>query len=431
LEQPKKLTTLYIDFDAFFANVEKQLCVDPAEALRPTGVSAFPSEHSALIAQCYLAKAFGLHRGIKVKDAKARCPELRVVTARHDIYVKMHHRIIAAIEKHAPVKKVWSVDEMECDFGALKDEVCIDLSQKIRQQLKDDIGEHLTPSMGLSSCNLLAKIAAEMNKPNAFEILHPRDLPGRLFDVPLRNVPGIAGGIETRLNAAGIHTMEELWNIPAKQARAIWRSVEGERIWWMLRGYSLDKVPTKRAMYGHSRQLSGDWTTPKRAADCLRLLSCQAARRMRKDGFLASKLTVSIKDGRKQRHASEVQFDPVRDDYSILRYMTRALEKCLSDQTITRVTSVFITLHGLVTESGISDNIFTADADLQLRHKLSRLSDAIDATNAKYEATLITVGPQEQPPGDYAGGKIAFGRIPDAAAYQKRAQARRGKKPRH
>jgi DNA polymerase-4 len=424
LEHPTKLTTLYIDFDAFFANVEKQLCEDKAEALRPTGVSAFPSEHSALIAQCYLAKAFGLHRGIKVKEAKALCPDLRVVSARHDVYVAMHHKIIAAIEKHMPVKKVWSVDEMECDFGRLKDETCIEISRKIRQQIRDDIGEHITPSMGLSSCNLLAKIAAEMNKPNAFEILHPRDLPGRLLDVPLRDVPGIAGGIETRLNTAGIYTMQDFWHIPAKQARAIWRSVEGERVWWMLHGYSLEKPPTKRAMYGHSRQLSGDWTTPKRAEDCLRLLSCQAARRMRKDGFLASKITVSLKDGHKQRHMAELHFDPIRDDYSVLRYMAQAFTRILDKADIRRVTSVFITLHGLVKSGDVAENIFASQSEALSQQKLSRLSDAIDATNAKYAATLLTVGPQEQPPGDYAGGKIAFGRIPDAAAYQKRVQAR-------
>ncbi|RKQ69173.1 DNA polymerase-4 [Litorimonas taeanensis] len=422
MKKPTKLTTLYIDFDAFFANVEKQLSPDFHSF--PTAVSAFPSEHSALIAQCYLAKAFGLHRGMKVKDAKALCPDLRVISARHDVYVTMHHKIIAAIEKHIPVKKVWSVDEMECDFGALRDKVCIEISQAIREQLSRDIGPYITPSIGLSSSNLLAKIAAEMNKPNGFEILHPRDLPGRLLNVPLRDVPGIAGGIEARLGSAGIRTMSDLWYISNKQARALWHSVEGERIWWMLRGYNLEKAPTKRAMYGHSRQLSGDWTTPKRAQDCLRLLTCQAARRMRKDGYLSSRLTVSLRDQKRNRYSAESQFSPIRDDHSVLRYMLSAFDKCMKQHSLSRISSVYITLQGLSTHGNVSQDIFSTPADTHAQERLSRLSDIIDSTNSRFQSDCLTVGLQEQPPGDYAGGKIAFGRIPDAEAYLKQVQTR-------
>jgi len=418
---PQKLTTLYIDFDAYFANVEKQLA--PEHIHRPVGVSAFPSDYSALIAQCYVAKAFGLHRGIKVKEAKALCPNLRVVPARHDVYVKMHHKILHAIEKHIPVKKVWSVDEMECDFGPLKDAECIRITRDIREQLKQDIGIHITPSIGLSSSNLLAKIAAEMNKPNAFEILHPRDLPGRLLDVPLSNVPGIAKAMKKRLALANINSMKDLWYSSPKHMRAIFRSVEGERLWWMLHGYPVDRAPTKRAMFGHSRQLSGEWTSRKRAWDCLRLLACQAARRMRKEGFLASKLSISIKDQDKNKWAAECVFSPARDNHTILRQTSKALHVCYDQAQPSHIRQVHITLHGLTRDATLTENIFLSEEHRNRTQKLSRLSDAIDTTNIRFSQNLLTVGPQEQPPGDYAGGKIAFGRIPDASAYAKRIQA--------
>jgi len=421
MKPPTKLKTLYIDFDAFFANVEKQL--SSTEANRPTGVSAFPSEYSAIIAQCYLAKAFGIHRGMKLKDARKLCPNLRVVAARHDVYVKMHHRIIAAIEKHVPVKKVWSVDEMECDFGELNDSTIIRVSRDIRRQIQTDIGSHVTPSMGLSSSNLLAKIAAEMNKPNGFEILHPKDLPGRLLDVTLRNVPGIAGNMEKRLNEANITNLSDFWACSPKQIRSIWRSVEGERLWWMLRGYDIEKAPTKRAMFGHSRQLSGDWKTPKRAEDCLRLLTCQAARRMRKDGFLATKLNVSFKEADDKRWGGDAVFSPLSDDYNILRHMRRLYQAGLEQLRPETVSKVHITLHGLVKNNNFSEALFLPLVQREQSKKLTRLSHIIDQTNEKYAAPVLTVGLQEQPPGDYAGGKIAFGRIPDSIAYLKRVQA--------
>jgi len=396
MKKPTKLNTLYIDFDAFFANVEKQL--SPSESKRPTGVSAFPSEHSAIIAQCYVAKAFGIHRGMKLKEARALCPNLRVIAARHDIYVKMHHRIVAAIEKHMPVKKIWSVDEMEIDFGPLSDKEILRISHAIRQQIREDIGALITPSMGLSSSNLLAKIAAEMNKPDAFEILHPNDLPGRLLNVPLRDVPGIAANMEARLKSAGISTMEEFWNAPPKHIRQIWRSVEGERIWWMLKGYPVDKAPTKRAMFGHSRQLSGDWSTPKRAEDCLRLLACQAARRMRKENFFATKLNVSFKDQNKDKWGGESHFDPAKDDHTLLRHMLSLYAQCLERSQAERIRHVYITLHGLVDERSVIDNILIPTPKRCARKRLSKLSDVIDQTNEKYQSNIVTVGLQEQPP---------------------------------
>lgn len=420
MKAPTKLRTLYIDFDAFFANVEKQLKTEDRH--RPVGISAFPSDHSAIIAQCYVAKAFGLHRGIKVNEAKRLCPNIRIVSARHDVYVQMHHRIIASIEKHATVKKVWSVDEMECDFGSLSDSEIIRIAHNIREQLREDIGEYITPSMGLSSNNLLAKIAAEMNKPNAFEVLHPLDLPGALLNVSLRDVPGIASNMEQRLKTAGVKSMKELFNSNPKQLRAIWRSVEGERLWLLLHGYPIEKTPTKRAMFGHSRQLSGEWTSLKRAADCLHLLTCQAARRMRKSEFLATKLTITFKDQNKVKWSEEETFAPIRDDHNILRHMQSLYKLGTEKSAATHIRQVYIMLHGLVKKAEATSSIFMDYYDLDQCQKLSHLSDTIDQTNKKYKMNVLTVGLHEQPPGDYAGGKIAFGRIPDSMAYLKRIQ---------
>jgi DNA polymerase-4 len=42
------------------------------------------------------------------------------------------------------------------------------------------------------------------------------------------------------------------------------------------------------------------------------------------------------------------------------------------------------------------------------------LQDAIDSLNSRYAKSLVTQGVWTPPPGGYAGGKIAFTRIPYA-----------------
>ena len=37
----------------------------------------------------------------------------------------------------------------------------------------------------------------------------------------------------------------------------------------------------------------------------------------------------------------------------------------------------------------------------------------MDKLNKRYQSCVLSVGPRAEPPGGYAGAKIAFGRIPD------------------
>jgi len=349
MHRPTELQTLYIDFDAFFATVEKQ--VTPALRGKPVGVIAMASEYSALIAQCYIAKAMGCRRQMRVKEARKACPDIILVPARHDIYVDMHHRI-------------------------------------------------------------LAKICAEMEKPRSFVVLHPRDWPGKLSHVPLGDVPGIASGNIVRLRRAGINTLPDLLAISAKHARAIWGSVEGERLWAQLQGYSIERPETQRSMFGHSRNLSGEWQRPEKALECLRLLTTKAARRVRADAFWAQKLTVSLKDEHKRKYRIERQFSPARDDFTFQREMTCAFESLMQAQRGRQLRSIYVMLHGLCKEDTVIDDLFTKASQHKTRQKHEAACDVMDAMNSRYGASYLNIGPQPVIPGGYVGGKIAFGRVP-------------------
>ena len=48
------------------------------------------------------------------------------------------------------------------------------------------------------------------------------------------------------------------------------------------------------------------------------------------------------------------------------------------------------------------------------RQKCETLTGAIDLLNRKFGKRVVTLGPWTPPPGGYAGGKIAYNRIPSA-----------------
>ena len=407
MQKPHSIACLYIDFDAFFANVEKQL--EPDIRSHPLGITALDSEHSALITCCYIAKRAGIKRGMRVTEARAICPSLIIRVARPDVYVKIHNRIVAEVNRHVPVKKVWSIDEVECELIGQERLKAADIGRAIQEGLKRNIGPFITPSIGLAPNQFLAKVAAEMEKPSGFVLLRAEDLPGPLFKLKLSDLPGISTGMETRLNNAGVMSTEDLWNISAKHARAIWHNVEGERLWAQLHGYAVEKPPTQRRMFGHSRVLSGEFKDPRRAVDCVRLLTVKAANRLRRENYTAAAMSLSFKTQNKGRWSGETQFPACRDDHSLLAHMHRLYERGMDEARPRRLRSASVMLHKIALPSERGRDLFE-DQDSQ---NWEKLTDLMDSFNRKEKRAVIHLGPRPIIPGGYAGAKIAFGRVPD------------------
>ncbi|WP_158085677.1 Y-family DNA polymerase [Henriciella aquimarina] len=416
MRKPDTLECLYIDFDCYFASVEKQLC--PELRGRPVGVVPLDSPHTSLIARCYTAKRYGLQRGTSAMEAKRLCPDIALPVARHDVYVRMHHEILRVIDRFVPVAKVWSVDEMECRLCPSEQAGAVALAERIRAGLREEIGPWVTPSIGLGPNQFLAKVAAEMNKPNGLTVLSPEALPGPLLDLPLDDLPGIAKGMLARLHRNGIFTMEALWHLSPKHARAIWGSVEGERFWAQLRGYAVARPETSRRMFGHGRVLVSGWRSLDSAFEVARLLTVKASRRMRREGYLARRFTLSLK--RREGHPLhwETSFFPARDDQTFLKALSRFYREAVeTGHTRSDFARLSVFMHDLVSAKDHMSDLFTQPGVAETRDRREQLSDLIDAVNTRHQQSVIGFGLNRQPPGGYAGAKIAFGRVPDLSDF--------------
>ncbi len=412
MRKPHEIESLYIDFDAFFANVEKQL--EPSIRMRPLGITALDSNHSALITRCYIAKAAGIKRGMRAFEAREICPKIVIRQARPDVYVDIHNRIMDVIDRHVPVAKVWSIDEAECRLIGTERQQAQSLAETIRDDLARTIGPYVTPSIGLAPNQFLAKIAAEMNKPNGLVTLHPNALPGPLLDLSLTDLPGISSNMEKRLHAAGITTVDALWNITAKHARKIWNNIEGERLWLQLRGYAVTRPPTQKRMFGHSRVLSGEFKDPKRAIDGLHLLTVKAAFRLRRANFLAGTLAISLRAPDQPRWWGERCFSPATDDFTFVRHMRSLYADGIAALGYPcRLKAVSVMLHGLTRREDLPYDLFAQTQAGVKQDNFDKIMGVIDGLNMKHGRAVIHVGTRAKLPGGYAGAKIAFGRVPD------------------
>ena len=413
-----QIECLYIDFDAFFASVEKQL--RPELRARPLGVTALDSEHSAFITRCYAAKAAGIKRGMRARDGRTLCDDLAVVTARPDVYVKIHNRILDEIDRHVPVTKVWSVDEMECQLIGRERDNATQIARSIRAGLAHAIGPYVTASIGLAPNQFLAKVAGDMNKPDGLTVLRPQDLPGPLFDLNLTDLPGISAGMSVRLHRAGVQTVEDFWNISSKHARAIWGNIEGERMWAQLHGYYVERPETQKRMFGHSRVLTKGWQTPYKAKVCLELLTVKAAYRLRRADYLCSAMTLSVRPKEGPRWGGQIGFKPCSHDQALVKHMKGLFARAIGHLgNNARLQAVSVMLHDISHPQDLSGDLFDhADSLESITGRPSgdwaKLMNVMDQLNEKHGRGLVTLGSRASLPGGFAGGKIAFGRVPDA-----------------
>ena len=171
------LRHLFIDMNAFFASVEQQ--DKPHLRDKPVAVVPTNAETTSCIAACYRAKAHGVRTGTPVWQARKMCPELVCVVADHKRYVIVHNRIVAAVERVLPIESVRSIDEVACRLvGAERHpDAVIDLAHRIKRAIYELAGAYMHCSIGAGPNVMLAKVAADMRKPNGLTILSDDDVP--------------------------------------------------------------------------------------------------------------------------------------------------------------------------------------------------------------------------------------------------------------
>jgi DNA polymerase-4 len=285
---------LFLDMNSFFASVEQQ--VQPTLRGKPVAVVPVMTNRTCCIAASYEARAYGIRTGTNVGDAKKACPQLRLVLADHERYIRVHHQIIEAVETVLPVEKVCSIDEMVCQISphqrGLDDAIA--LAERVKEAIYSQAGAFLRCSVGLAPNRFLAKVASNMQKPDGLVSITDNELPYKLYRLSLTDLPGIARGMLARLNNRGVYNVRQLCSLSRESMADVWQSVLGDQWWCWLRGQDYEDVPTQRRTVGHSHVLAPEFRTDLGARGVLVRLIHKAASRMRRLGYWARRMKLSL-----------------------------------------------------------------------------------------------------------------------------------------
>jgi len=397
------LNWMLIDMNSYFASVEQHL--RPELRGRMIGVIPVESENTCVIAASHNAKRCGVKTGTRVRDARQLCPEIVLVKARPDLYVKMHHAILRSVDQCLPIHKVYSIDEWAIRLlgDEQKREKAITLGYRIKQQLLKDFSPWLTCSIGIAPTRLLAKIASELKKPDGLTVLEPSELPGKLEHLSLDDLCGIGHGMLTRLNAHGIQSISDLWALGRQRAIQVWGSVAGGDWWAGFHGVDELELSTRRRSMSHANVLDPKFRNAEGAYGIMVRLLCRLGARLRHEDYFAQCLRVHMKNVRGSYWQEEITLPCVQDTPTLLEQFQKLWRQRTpgSDPPI----KVGVEVAGLLPAAQVPGSLFNE------MEKPRRVSLAIDKINQRWGASTIYFGSMHGFR-HHMDDKIAFGRIP-------------------
>jgi DNA polymerase IV len=411
------LRHLFIDMNAFFASCEQQ--EKPQLRGKPVAVIPTDAETTACIAASYEAKAFGVKTGTAVWEARKLCPGIVCIVADHRRYVVMHNRIIDALESVLPIEKIMSIDEMSCRLigDDRKPENAAAIAHRIKAAIYERAGDYMRCSIGIGPNTMLAKMAADMRKPNGMALLTDTDLPTALHKLKLQDFPGIGPRMERRLNLYGVFAVSQLCEMSLKSLSEVWGSKVLGGLWYRyLHGEEVEEPAGRRQTVSHSHILPPNLRTDTGSYGVLVRLTHKAAARLRKIDYWTGSVSVSLgfadgeRGSRTGWHGSggsgwdaRVRLPHCQDTPAILRAVARLWELRPRNRMPFKVGVV---LAELKSARSATPSLFEED------RKAAEVSRAIDDVNAEFGASVIHFGAMHGFENS-APTRIAWTQIPD------------------
>jgi len=397
---------LFLDYNSYFASCEQHL--DPSLRGQPVAVTPVIADTGCCIAASYEAKAYGIKTGMRVAEARNRCPHLRLALSRPEAYVRLHHQLFAIVDSCMHIEAVHSIDEMHCPLTGKWKEVpaAIELSHQMKARLRA-FSPAIRCSIGLATNQWLAKVATDMQKPDGLTVIRKSDLPDILHPLELMDLPGINRRMLARLHQHGIRTVRELCAAPRDRLRRVWGGIEGERFYFRLRGDPVPLPPTRKVVIGHSHVLSPQLRTAEGVLSVLFRLLHRASTRLRREGYYTGRMQSWVRFYDREDWADQLSFDETQDTLTLNRYLRLMIER--SGQRFHQPAHAAVQLLDLVPAQSHTRSLFVRDEQRQ-----ERLNHALDACYYRYGKKGLYFGAEHVALEHLAVPmRIPFTRVPD------------------
>ncbi len=285
---------ILVDMNAFFASIEQR--DRPEWRGRPVAITN-GHQGTCIITSSYEARAYGIHTGMRLKQARRLCPELIQCPAHPERYAATSTAIMEALQDVTPDIEVFSVDEAFLDVTHCQrlSGTPLRMARQAKQKVFEASG--LLCSVGVSGDKTTAKFAAKLNKPDGLTVIPPWEAAARLRNVPVTELCGIAKGIGGFLAEHGVATCGEMKRLPISVLARRFGN-PGRRIWYMCQGEDPEKlqygVPAPKSI-GHGKVVPPDTRDRELLLTWLLHMSTKVGTRLRRHCLQARTFFIGLR----------------------------------------------------------------------------------------------------------------------------------------
>jgi DNA polymerase-4 len=271
-------TILHIDFDSYFASCEQQF--NPQLRNKPIGVTA-QNGRTCIIAASRQAKKLGIKSPSRTFEALQKVPNMIFVPAHFEKYWEITQKFLDICKDFSPFVELFSLDEVFMDVSSTENLFGgkYQLVSKIRERIKNEIGEYITVSVGISYNKLLAKLASGLAKPNARPLMPEQSDGGRgLVEITKENIweiygkvqlndfCGIGRRIQERLGNLGINTPLQLHDAKLEILLKEFKNVEGHFLYNLGQGEDTSEI-VPYYIAGQTKSIGRNYCLPQNQFD--------------------------------------------------------------------------------------------------------------------------------------------------------------------
>ncbi|GAB0113069.1 DNA polymerase IV [Acidisoma sp. C75] len=286
------LAIAHVDCDAFYASIEKR--DRPELAAQPLIIGG--GTRGVVSTACYIARLSGVRSAMPMFKARKLCPEAVVLKPDMAKYVAESRRIRALMADLTPLVEPLSIDEAVLDLSgtaALHRAPPAVMLARLARRVEQEIG--VTISIGLAGNRLLAKLAAERDKPRGFSVIGS-EAAELLAGEPVSLLPGIGPAATARLARLGLTRLGQLQRLDTEAALRL-LGPDGPALVRRARGEDDRRVEPVRETKSISSEttFNEDIAQPAALEQILWRLAEKLGERLRAAGFAAAGITLKLK----------------------------------------------------------------------------------------------------------------------------------------
>jgi DNA polymerase-4 len=289
------LAIAHVDCDAFYASVEKR--DRPELAAKPLIVGG--GQRGVVTTACYIARLSGVRSAMPMFKATKLCPDAVIIKPDMAKYAAESRRIRALMRDLTPLVEPLSIDEAALDLSGtetLHRAPPAVMLARLARRVESEIG--VTISIGLGPNRLLAKLAAERDKPRGFSVIGAEAV-ALLAPEPISLLPGMGPAATARLAALGLTRIGQLQALDTATAIRLLGD-DGPALTRRARGEDSRRVEPLH----ETKSISAETTFAHDLAKLPDLekvlwrITEKLAARLRASGWAAGGVTLKLKTGR-------------------------------------------------------------------------------------------------------------------------------------